>query len=820
MDGTLLPGDDAALGAVQHVFRRAKRAEELIVTSKNQASQWIQNRERQARRQKERLLAEYQALSDEATARDQARNAQLMSELCSQKMQIAQQTKELERRNNTVTREIQQLRDRMRQDATATKDRAELKEPYMQRVQEVDEDLARFKAECDAACIRYGAEIIDSYLVGRGNTPVMMAPDELSIESDAGPDGADDAIDMVEPAENANQNAAPDSGGPGRDVPRPQLSLGQGDPASAEDFDEGAVFRGDADTATAGAEKRHRTGTPTDAGNDSDQHGALGPRKRAKNNSWALPTIEYDDVYQGGNAKDKCQIFYYSPPSRSQSCIEPGWFILRCQAHNFHFGRNGAKALPSAAKHINGADHGHMRKTHANVIKTLGWRVLNCDAAKAERNNALLPQFRDPKEKMSLPEVGKPYITHDEGRAWAVMVLPLGGSFADLGVQGHFDDELSRDPPRCFERGPDGKPTLLNNMLRWADGYEDGQPRVRQRMYPVRFFNKPGSVKWVRVGELKPCNLDDPKTQKISGSLVAKTHYRELPGRREAAWSYINGRANLRDLERELPTNAPTPCIQDDDSLQMAESDSEFSIEDSSSDWEDTEEGRSLAATKSLMHAATCNHHDSQADGLPNMVDPIASTAEQPNAPRSRAPSAPAPNPIDPSQVGAGDRRQLWFSSPELADSWSIGNPSVPANTHQEISSTHQPLLSCAREPRCHGALRELHEALGLSPVDPEPVASTYQPVWAHTTSSHASAGPRTAAGHMMQQWEQPAPEADMSVAAISGPPATIAAQPNWESIRFPGRDHLGRFTSEVIEVMGPLSAGTGEAGTGLKYEG
>lgn len=188
------------------------------------------------------------------------------------------------------------------------------------------------------------------------------------------------------------------------------------------------------------------------------------------------------------------------------------------------------------------------------MIKTLGWRVLNCDAAKAERNNALLPRLPNPKpkilyhahhkEKISRPEVGKPYILNDEGRAWVVMVLPLGGFFSDLGVQGHFDDDLSHNPPRCFEIGPDGKPVFVNDMLQWTDGYKDGQPLVHRRWYPVRFFNKPGSVKWVRVKELKHCNLDDPKTHKISSSLLARTHYMELPGRREAAWAYINERTN------------------------------------------------------------------------------------------------------------------------------------------------------------------------------------------------------------------------------------------------------------------------------------
>jgi len=286
----------------------------------------------------------------------------------------------------------------------------------------------------------------------------------------------------------------------------------------------------------------------------------------------------------------------------------------------------------------------------------------------------------------------------------------------------------------------------------------------------------------------------------------------------------------VREPERELPTNAPTPHIEDEDALQTAEWDSEYSNEDSSSDWEDTEEGRTLSATQSLMCDATWNHYDSEIDGLPNMIGPTVSTAEQSNAPHSRAPSAPVPSPRESNEVGVDDRQHVWLSSPGPVNSrmssentqpdWNFEDPSVPPNAQQEISSTDRPSFSCSRQPRRNEAFREIHEIPGLSPVAPEPITSTRPPVWTHATNSHASAGQLAAAGRVMQQCNQPAPEADMSITTIPQPSATAAAQQNWEPIRIPGRDTLGRFTTEVIEVMGPFSVGTAGSRVALKYEG
>ena len=334
------------------------------------------------------------------------------------------------------------------------------------------------------------------------------------------------------------------------------------------------------------AEKRNFSPTPSDAENGPDQdfRGASGPHKRARRNA-AFPTIEYNDVYRDGHPDNMCKIIYYPPSSKPHPRIEPGWFIIRCLTctPTKHFGSNGRDPLRSAAKHINGVKHGRMQKSHDNAIEILGCRVLNCDAAKAEKNNAMLPQTRDPEPRtdnashhesldVPQPKVGTPYITRDRGRDWVVMVLPLGGYFADLGVQGCFNDALARNPPRCFERSHDGSPVFVDGTLQWADGYKDGQPQASERQYPVRFFNdpkkEPAPLKWVRARELRSCNLDDPKTPKISGSFVARTHYAMLPSWREEAWSYVNRRV---DGQSRHPIYAPH-TINDDADLGFHDS--------------------------------------------------------------------------------------------------------------------------------------------------------------------------------------------------------------------------------------------------------
>lgn len=88
-------------------------------------------------------------------------------------------------------------------------------------------------------------------------------------------------------------------------------------------------------------------------------------------------TITFDEVYQGGKPKHAHYIIRYSNK----------WWILKCDEHELHF----ASAYPAhgAAKHLNGAAHGHMNKSHALAFEILGWEVVDCTAEKARQNNAM-----------------------------------------------------------------------------------------------------------------------------------------------------------------------------------------------------------------------------------------------------------------------------------------------------------------------------------------------------------------------------------------------------------------------------------------------
>ncbi|KAK4446098.1 hypothetical protein QBC34DRAFT_151535 [Podospora aff. communis PSN243] len=301
---------------------------------------------------------------------------------------------------------------------------------------------------------------------------------------------------------------------------------------------------------------------------------AIARAKRTTKQS-SIPTIEYQKLFEERNPRHRRRIFWYPPPTRKTSSISPGWYTLHCKEHSLYFGANGAEPLNSARRHIAGSDHGHMHQSHDNAVETLGVLVLNCDASKAERNNALLPQeshkmlrstgdiktpelegeASEPDDHLSEhgsvetgvlvdPEVGKPYVilNKEDGWNWVVMVLPVGGHFTKYGVHSNFDDTLGRDPPQCYKRGPDGRIMWANGRLQWADGYHDGQPLAHRRLFPIRYFNKPphpARTKWVLGEELRPFEPNNPDHRRFRGSKVARIHYATLEGRSEEAQPYI-----------------------------------------------------------------------------------------------------------------------------------------------------------------------------------------------------------------------------------------------------------------------------------------
>jgi len=130
-----------------------------------------------------------------------------------------------------------------------------------------------------------------------------------------------------------------------------------------------------------------------------------------------------------------------------------------------------------------------------------------------------------PFEGVTDPTVGKLYRAWYRGKGfYAVLMLPLG-SFETVGVVGNISNmDKQEKAPACYHRSGDGR------ILRWASGYEDGGPRVRERKFPVMYFEEsanlsfqddhsnhslvvPPSLGWVAAKHLRPLDINDPECQ-------------------------------------------------------------------------------------------------------------------------------------------------------------------------------------------------------------------------------------------------------------------------------------------------------------------
>ena len=295
--------------------------------------------------------------------------------------------------------------------------------------------------------------------------------------------------------------------------------------------------------------------------------------KKARND---VRTIDFDEVYQDGNPDHKHIIIQYPKNSRG------GWYILRCDEHSIHFGRH---PLAGASKHLNGKGHGHLSKEHSIAVEKLGIRVRNCDADKTETNNAMVNQafaagyqpfkakrvanvFRNhrqsdspathpPKladfEGITEPAVGEVYRTYFPGQGYyAALMLPTG-SFEPVGMAGSMSmTGLPACTPKCYLVDK-----LNPGTYKWADGYEDGGPKVHRRKFPMMSFGKSLVIprrgtfgipvgrhfSWVHARDLRPFHINDPECQGIHGFRTAQAFYRRM----ESIASNVAGLESHRD---------------------------------------------------------------------------------------------------------------------------------------------------------------------------------------------------------------------------------------------------------------------------------
>ncbi|KAF0316413.1 hypothetical protein GQ607_016336, partial [Colletotrichum asianum] len=250
--------------------------------------------------------------------------------------------------------------------------------------------------------------------------------------------------------------------------------------------------------------------------------------------------IEFDEVYQDGKAEFKHTIIKFSSK----------FYILKCDKHGVHFRQN---ALIAAAKHLNSALHGFLKKDFREAIDLLGIRVVNCTDELAKLNNDcvrhafemgykpmnLLRSRYDPRSRhdtptpppergLSLPAVSQPTLQKKDVSEdvlnpkpgdlyWAncpktnktSVVMALGWKGLSMcGREEMFCDlNLHKDMPRprCYEFDKEG-------IIGWAAGYGDGESLVTSREVPVMRCESNGedSFMWTSVRLLTPFRLNDP----------------------------------------------------------------------------------------------------------------------------------------------------------------------------------------------------------------------------------------------------------------------------------------------------------------------
>ncbi|KAK8872412.1 hypothetical protein PGQ11_002926 [Apiospora arundinis] len=307
-------------------------------------------------------------------------------------------------------------------------------------------------------------------------------------------------------------------------------------------------------------------------------------------------TVNFDEVFQDGLALHKHMIIQYPPGSDR-------WYLLRCDDHGLHFNQN---PLHGAARHMRAAEHrGPKRHLDINTLKdadswslaiqTMGLRVSNCDATKAQQNNTAFTQALDagykpikpessktpapsqiisqpqpaPREQEVLgdasrlstepewseenggelithPLEGKPYLGYwrsgSRGQGWhALVVLPLG-RFDAIGLHGSLlETELAKSIPACYDR-------QSATDLQWAEGYRDGERLVAKRRFPVMWFlddqtfplrkammmPTPAWYNWLAASDLRPFS----PICETEGSKLARGHY--------GALEYANQRKRLK----------------------------------------------------------------------------------------------------------------------------------------------------------------------------------------------------------------------------------------------------------------------------------
>ena len=180
-----------------------------------------------------------------------------------------------------------------------------------------------------------------------------------------------------------------------------------------------------------------------------------------------------------------------------------------------HFTRNPAQG---AAKHLNGISHGFTSRNRTLAVKALGYHIIDCNKDLATQHNRAVDEayangykplrVRDRKREGSHKWQGitnaKPYNVYcalwtQTRKIYPVMILGWDSQY-EAGL-GHL--MLSETGLLDLIERPDCYVYDQGKIVNWAPGFEDGGPKVRGRVFPVRWFDGQASNGWVDARHLR-----------------------------------------------------------------------------------------------------------------------------------------------------------------------------------------------------------------------------------------------------------------------------------------------------------------------------
>lgn len=245
----------------------------------------------------------------------------------------------------------------------------------------------------------------------------------------------------------------------------------------------------------------------------------------------AGPTIDFQEVYQGGNGITRYTIIDFAHTLSANPTVSGQWWILRCVKCDWHGVYQRNRTLEFGRRHAARCFPEFKYTGTASVIDFLGVLVLNCDQDLFSKNNndvkkalsdrSYEPAFRSRNKRTKLmnvtvpqresneppiitdPKVGILYLAHRrDGPVFGAIVLPLGDFRSRVGIRGSiYDPQPFKALPNCY-RFHAGQRKFF-----WAEGYEDGGVNVTMRQFPVYYLDGPsvemGHVRWVSADDLE-----------------------------------------------------------------------------------------------------------------------------------------------------------------------------------------------------------------------------------------------------------------------------------------------------------------------------